>query len=119
MGKFLAKAYIQNPDSIQDNVTAIHMVSDSATPTDVSNSLGSVAVDDADFTWDDTGTNQQKLQLATQNITATGDGVRRHLVGWDGAAVVFATPVTNEYVQTDHVYATPADLDVADVTFNA
>jgi len=50
MSKYVADQYLRNPDAIRTDVTAIHMVSDSETPTDLSNSLGSVAVTSADFT---------------------------------------------------------------------
>ena len=119
MGKFLDKPYIQNPDSIQHSVSEIHMVSDIGTPTNVSNSLGVTSVLDTDFTWIDTSATRQRLQLNQIDIQATATGTRRHLVGWDGTAVVFATPVTEKAVENEAVYATPADLDVADITFNA
>lgn len=119
MGKFLDEPYIQNPDSIGSNVTEIHITSDSSTPTDVSNTLGSVSVSDTDFTWSDVSTTNQDLQLASKDITYNADGIKRHLVGWDGASVVFATPVTEENVANGQVQATPANLSVADVTFNA
>ena len=115
MGKLIPDEYLDKiADAIIAAVTHIYMVDDSATPTDISGTLGNVAVGSGDWTKSAGDTSGRKLTLATQNITATTDGQKRYIVGWDGSAVVFATPVTVESIANGNIYEIPA-IDIIEV----
>lgn len=115
MSKYVPDSYLDKiADAIMADTTHVHMVSDTATPTDVTNSLGSVAVTSGDFTKAAGDTSGRKVTLASKNITATADGQKRHIVGWTGTAITFATPVTVESIANANIYAIPA-IDIIEV----
>ena len=116
MGFYVDKAGIKDADGIKDRVTAVHLTSDAATPANITNSLGSVSVTSGDFSWSDVSATNQALVLAVKTITATGAGTSRHLVGWDGTSVVFATPVAAKNITSGYGYDTPTGLAVANIS---
>ena len=64
---------------VETNSVRLHIVSDSTTPTDVTNTLGNVTIDGDDMALAD-DTSGRKLTITAQNITASGTGTARHWV---------------------------------------
>jgi len=83
-----------------DSATRLYIVSDSSTPTDVSGSLGYVAVDSGDFTTDDGDTSGRKSTISAQEITATGTGTARHWVLTDETPTIINVGTMTEKAVT-------------------
>lgn len=102
--------------NIADNADQMHLVSDTNTPTDVSNSLGYVAMTkgagNGDYAIaDGPNAGDRKLVMASKEITTnpTG-GTVRHVVLWDSvnSRVKLVTTTAEKVLSGSTVYTVPS-----------
>lgn len=95
-------------DEIADNANRLDIVSDATTPTDLTGTLGNVALTvgdgNGDYTIADGGISGRKLTLALQEITTTGAGTVNHWVLSDGTTIYAVGTVTAKVVDSAAVY---------------
>ncbi len=97
---------------IADNAGEMHLVSDSETPVDVSNSLGHVAMTKGSGNGDylveagQYGGDDRQLTVSSKSITASATGTARHIVLWDeiNSRIKAAIPITEKAVTSGTVY---------------
>lgn len=98
--------------------TQMDVTSDSSTPTDLTNSLGSVAMTagdgNGDYTVAEGDTSGRKLTVAEQSVSVTTAGTAKHVVlSLDGTILATAT-CTDQAVTVGGTMTVPAfDIEIA------
>ena len=103
---------------LADNGSQLDVTSDSGTPTDLTNSLGSTGLTsgdgNGDFTIQAGDVSGRKLTLAGQTISATGTGTATYWVLSDGAGTILAADTMDDKsVESGYDYEMPA-IDIAE-----
>ena len=120
MGKSVSDAVL---DAALDEIatcTRLDVVSDSATPTDLTNSLANVALTagagNGDYTKANGDTSGRKLTIAQQtDISITNTGQARHIVLSLGGTIKLVTTCTEQTLTAGGTVTVPAfDDEIAD-----
>ena len=120
MTKSLADSVLDGPESIIDNVTAIHVCS--SAPANHAGiaavSLASVVTDSSDFTPGNGDTSGRKVTVGAQSgITVSASGTATHIAGTDGSTMLFLTECTSQALTSGNTVNIPAfDIEFSDPT---
>jgi len=122
MSKFAPDATLDQPLDEVATCTRMDVTSDSATPTNLTNSLANVTLTagagNGDFTKADGDASGRKLTVAAQNgISVTASGTARHVVLSLSGTIKHVTTCTELALTSGGTVDVPAyDIEIADPT---
>ena len=122
MGKSVSNDVLDGALDVTATCTRMDVTSDSATPTDLTNTLANVTLTagdgNGDYTIGDGDTNGRKVAVAEQaDVSVTDSGTARHVVLSLGGTILLTTTCTEQALTSGNTVTVPTfDQEIADPT---